>query len=222
MVWGVRPAPAVPGPHTSAACGPPSRPSPDTTRGVDVAWGVRDGWTGVVPTHERFARAGRGFARTGRGGGVKKLRPPDGGADLPAYPGWGVLNVRRPRPPRVVVARGDGGPSGVASGGSSTVSDKSRFATLRDRLAGVGPAAGPVRARQAARAWGAGPRCGSIIEPSGRISPVSSKVITPLQRRLHPCSGCAATIRAASRSLASAAGQGVWCWHIGGLRSGAV
>ena len=36
---------------------------------------------------------------------------------------------------------------------------------------------------------GAVPRCGPTERPSGMISPVSSKRITPLQRRLQPCSG---------------------------------
>jgi len=41
--------------------------------------------------------------------------------------------------------------------------------------------------------------------------PMSSKAITPLQSRLQPCSGCAAMIWAARRSLACAPGQcGRW------------
>jgi hypothetical protein len=43
---------------------------------------------------------------------------------------------------------------------------------------------------------------------------VSSNTITPLQSRLHPCSGKEATTLAASRSMASADGQEGWCWHM--------
>jgi hypothetical protein len=68
---------------------------------------------------------------------------------------------------------------------------------------------------QAARAWRAGPRWGAMDLPSGSSSPVSSKTMTPLQRRLQPCSGKHATTRAASRSVASADGQDGWCEHIG-------
>jgi len=62
--------------------------------------------------------------------------------------------------------------------------------------------------------WG---RCGAMIWPSGRSSPVSSKSRTPLHRRLHPCSGWCATRRADSRSADSAVGHGGWCWHIDGI-----
>lgn len=55
---------------------------------------------------------------------------------------------------------------------------------------------------------GAPGRRGGTCRPSGRSSPVSSKSTTPLQSRLQPCSGCAATVRAASRSGAAAAGHG--------------
>jgi len=43
---------------------------------------------------------------------------------------------------------------------------------------------------------------------------VSSNMITPLHRRLQPCSGWQEMTRAASRSTASALGQGGWCSHI--------
>src|SRR5699024_8282274 len=50
-------------------------------------------------------------------------------------------------------------------------------------------------------------RFGATTAPSGSSSPVSSKRTTPLQSRLHPCSGWPATTRAASRSTSSKAGQ---------------
>src|SRR6185437_4591151 len=50
--------------------------------------------------------------------------------------------------------------------------------------------------------------------PPGSNSPVSSKVTTPLQSRLQPCSGWLTTVCAASRSGADAAGQGGVCGHI--------
>ena len=43
---------------------------------------------------------------------------------------------------------------------------------------------------------------------------MSSNMITPLQSRLHPCSGKDATTLAASRSMAAADGQEGWCWHM--------
>lgn len=60
-------------------------------------------------------------------------------------------------------------------------------------------------------------RCGAMILPSGRSSPVSSKSTTPLHSRLQPCSGWCATRRADSRSAESAEGHGGWCWHMGGF-----
>ncbi len=84
--------------------------------------------------------------------------------------------------------------------------------------AGGGPKfGGAVTVRQivaGTSVCGAGPRCGWMQLPSGSSSPVSSKMITPLQRRLHPCSGWQDTTLAASRSTASAFGQGGWCSHI--------
>jgi hypothetical protein len=56
-------------------------------------------------------------------------------------------------------------------------------------------------------------RWGSLARPSGSNSPVSSKEMTPLHSRLHPCSGCAATTRAALWSTASAAGHRGSCQH---------
>jgi len=96
----------------------------------------------------------------------------------------------------------------------------SRRRDLRD----AGVAAAPVRPAEllgvvdqmmaGTRVWGAGPRWGWMQLPSGSSSPVSSKMITPLHRRLHPCSGWQEMTRAASRSTASALGQGGWCSHI--------
>src|SRR5271165_7389169 len=50
--------------------------------------------------------------------------------------------------------------------------------------------------------------------PSGSSSPVSSKITTPLQSRLQPCSGWLTTVCAASRSGAEGAGQGGECGHM--------
>src|SRR5690349_7989578 len=50
--------------------------------------------------------------------------------------------------------------------------------------------------------------------PSGSSSPVSSKITTPLQSRLQPCSGWLTIVCAASRSGAEGAGQGGVCGHI--------
>ncbi len=60
-------------------------------------------------------------------------------------------------------------------------------------------------------------RRGGTTRPSGRSWPVSSKRTTPLHSRLHPCSGWAATVWAASRSGWSAGGHGGRCGHIGHL-----
>ena len=57
-------------------------------------------------------------------------------------------------------------------------------------------------------------RCGGMNAPPGSSSPVSSKVTTPLQSRLQPCSGWLTTVCAASRSGAEGAGQGGVCGHI--------
>lgn len=66
-------------------------------------------------------------------------------------------------------------------------------------------------------------RCGAMIWPSGRSSPVSSKSRTPLHSRLHPCSGWCATRRADSRSAELADGHDGWCWHMDGIfRSGVM
>jgi hypothetical protein len=43
---------------------------------------------------------------------------------------------------------------------------------------------------------------------------VSSKTMTPLQSRLQPCSGWNATVRAAARPGAVAAGHGGQCAHM--------
>ena len=52
------------------------------------------------------------------------------------------------------------------------------------------------------------------MRPPGSSSPVSSKTMTPLHSRLHPCSGWAATVRAAAWSEASEAGQEGLCGHM--------
>src|SRR5260370_1327065 len=57
-------------------------------------------------------------------------------------------------------------------------------------------------------------RRGSMTDPSGSNTPVSSKITTPLQSRLQPCSGWLAITRAAWRSGASAGGHGDECWHV--------
>ena len=57
-------------------------------------------------------------------------------------------------------------------------------------------------------------RCGAMNAPPGSSSPVSSKITTPLQSRLQPCSGWLAMVCAASRSGAEGAGQGGVCGHI--------
>src|SRR6266540_4167566 len=89
------------------------------------------------------------------------------------------------------------------------------------RLPGARGLRGIVRDQAAATSeCGAGPRWGSMVRPSGSSSPVSSNRITPLHRRLHPCSQWVATTRAASRSIASAEGQGGSCWHISGSPGG--
>lgn len=49
---------------------------------------------------------------------------------------------------------------------------------------------------------------GAITRPSGSNSPVSSKRTTPLHSKLQPCSGWAATARAAARSGPSRRGTG--------------
>ncbi len=65
-------------------------------------------------------------------------------------------------------------------------------------------------------------RCGAMILPSGRSSPVSSKSTTPLHSRLQPCSGWCAARRADARSAESAEGHGGWCWHMGGISRSVV
>jgi len=50
--------------------------------------------------------------------------------------------------------------------------------------------------------------------PPGSNSPVSSKITTPLQSRLQPCSGWLTMVCAASRSGAVDAGQGGVCGHM--------
>lgn len=55
------------------------------------------------------------------------------------------------------------------------------------------------------------------MRPSGKSSPRSSKRITPLHKRLHPCSGWDAIVWAASRSGRSAEGHEGRCGHIAHL-----
>ena len=59
-----------------------------------------------------------------------------------------------------------------------------------------------------------GGRCGAMNAPPGSSSPVSSKITTPLQSRLQPCSGWLTMVCAASRSGAENAGQGGVCGHV--------
>src|SRR6185437_14600527 len=60
-----------------------------------------------------------------------------------------------------------------------------------------GPWVTPIGRSKAARSVG---RCGAMDAPSGSSSPVSSKITTPLQSRLQPCSGWLTMVCAASRS----------------------
>jgi hypothetical protein len=56
-------------------------------------------------------------------------------------------------------------------------------------------------------------RRGGTARPSGRSSPVSSKTMTPLHSRLHPCPAWQAMVQAASRpgrSAGQGAGGGTW------------
>src|SRR5512144_621245 len=64
------------------------------------------------------------------------------------------------------------------------------------------------------RRCGGGGRCGATTLPLGSNSPVSSNTTTPLHSRDHPCAGWAEMVRAASRSGASAGGQGGRCMHM--------
>ena len=73
------------------------------------------------------------------------------------------------------------------------------------------PGATPTGRSKAARSVG---RCGAMNAPPGRSSPVSSKITTPLQSRLQPCSGWLTMVCAASRSGAEGGGQGGVCGHI--------
>ena len=59
--------------------------------------------------------------------------------------------------------------------------------------------------------------CGGTARPSGKSPPVSSKRMTPLHSRLHPCSGWKAMVWAASRSERSAGGHGGRCGHMASL-----
>jgi hypothetical protein len=56
--------------------------------------------------------------------------------------------------------------------------------------------------------------CGAMDAPSGSSTPVSSKITTPLQSRLQPCSGWLTMVCAASRSGADAHGQGGECGQL--------
>ena len=84
---------------------------------------------------------------------------------------------------------------------------------VADNAAGACPSCrGTTRAgRSKARSVG---RCGAMHAPSGKSSPVSSKITMPLQSRLQPCSGWLTTVCAASRSGADASGQGGECGHM--------
>ena len=135
-----------------------------------------------------------------------------------AYPGRG-------RPDGEVLAAGAADRRGLSATGTWSARarrrrrSRTRRGSVRSRrgIAGCAPAVrgltrrtlrGDVARLQAARACRAGPRCGSIMLPSGSSSPVSSKTITPLQSRLQPCSGKEAMTRAASRSIGVGGGAG--------------
>src|SRR6266545_2398532 len=60
--------------------------------------------------------------------------------------------------------------------------------------------------------------CPATVWPSGSSATASSKTTTPLHNRLQPCSGRAATTRAAARSEAFADGHCCWWWHMARLR----
>src|SRR5215472_8895780 len=55
---------------------------------------------------------------------------------------------------------------------------------------------------------------GATSRPLGSSAPASSNSTTPLQSRLHPCSGWVTITRAALQSGASASGHRGWCLHI--------
>jgi hypothetical protein len=85
---------------------------------------------------------------------------------------------------------------------------------MTDKAAGAClpcPVATPAGRPKAARSVG---RCGAMNPPPGSSSPVSSKITTPLQSRLQPCSGGLTRVCAASRSGAEGAGQGGVCLQI--------
>jgi hypothetical protein len=84
---------------------------------------------------------------------------------------------------------------------------------MTDKAAGaclLCPGATLAGRSKAARSVG---RCGAMNAPPGSSSPVSSKITTPLQSRLQPCSGWLTMVRAASRAGAEGAGQGGVCGH---------
>jgi len=58
------------------------------------------------------------------------------------------------------------------------------------------------------------PSRGATLRPDGSSAPESSKRTTPLQSRLHPCSGCADFTRAAPRAGESADGHIGRCPHM--------
>jgi hypothetical protein len=84
-------------------------------------------------------------------------------------------------------------------------------AVAADRARGQSQYSPAVGNGQAATSVG---RCGAMNAPPGSSSPVSSKITTPLQSRLQPCSGWLAMVCAASRSGAEGAGQGGVCGHV--------
>ena len=174
------------------------------------------------PAHRRRARRRLGARVQPRGGRLPGRRLGRGQVLAAGAPDR--RGLRRPEPGLLL----------PAAGRLRRVIDRQdmRRGRFRDCFSGPAPrvsgrpAPPPVvrRAAQAAVITSmASGRCGAMIRPSGRSSPVSSKRRTPLHSRLHPCSGWCATRCAASRSAESADGQGGWCWHMDGIfRCGVV
>jgi hypothetical protein len=131
-----------------------------------------------------------------------------------------VLAVGRPGSIRSRSRRRDQGPdgnggreisSGTARGSSDTAPGRpaSRVRAYPPMARASSCPGRPASSSQAATGHRTSiNRCGGTARPSGKSSPESSKRMTPLHSRLHPCSGWKATMWAASRSGRSAGGQG--------------
>jgi hypothetical protein len=101
-------------------------------------------------------------------------------------------------------------------GASSTNASGPHRRPGQDRLAEFWNPAGSRSQAATGRRMQAG-WCGGTARPSGKSPPVSSKRMTPLHSRLHPCSGWKAMVWAASRSERSGGGHGGWCGHMASL-----